>query len=88
MISTRNESILKVDRYKRYNQIRDVLKGHKEGLTAREIAEKLNYIERNATAPRLTELEKMGEVKVIGAKYDCKTNRTVAVYALGVKEND
>lgn len=68
----------------RYMQILDRLStGNK---TAKEIAVELFELglipstERNYTAPRLTELEKMGFVKVIGKK-KCKwTGKQVAVY--------
>ena len=54
--------------------------------TAKEIAVELfelGYIpstERNYTAPRLTELEKMGYVKAIDKKKCEYTGKTVAVY--------
>lgn len=54
--------------------------------TAKELAVELfelGYIpstERNFTAPRLTELEKMGFVKVIDKKKCEYTGKTVAIY--------
>lgn len=59
-----------------------MLREYNEGLTAREIANKLGYIERNATAPRLTELCGMGKVEAIAKRRDEITGKTVAVYAL------
>ena len=68
---------------KRYEQILDRLDKPK---TAKEIAVELFELgiipstERNYTAPRLTELERMGFVKVIGKK-KCKwTGKQVALY--------
>ena len=67
----------------RYIQILDRLD---EPKTAKELAVELfelGYIqstERNYTAPRLTELEKMGYVKAIDKKKCEYTGKTVAVY--------
>lgn len=77
---------IKPKRKKRYEQILDrLMTGTK---TAKEIAVELFELElipsteRNYTAPRLTELEKMGLVKVI-EKTKCKyTGKTVAVYEI------
>lgn len=67
----------------RYIQILNRLN---EPKTAKELAVELfelGYIpstERNYTAPRLTELEKMGYVKAIDKKKCQYTGKTVAVY--------
>ena len=67
----------------RYEQILDRLDKPK---TAKEIAVELFDIgiipstERNYTAPRLTELEKRGIVKVVGKKKCKYTGKMVAVY--------
>lgn len=67
----------------RYIQILDRLE---EPKTAKELAVELfelGYIpstERNYTAPRLTELEKMGYVKAIDKKKCEYSGKTVAVY--------
>lgn len=59
-----------------------------EGMTAREVAEIMHargvipYPVRQATAPRLTELERVGVVEVTGKKLDEQTGRKVAVYRL------
>ena len=74
---------------KRYEEILDrLMSGPK---TAKEIAVELFELdlipstERNYTAPRLTELEKMGLVKSID-KTKCKyTSKTVAVYEITTK---
>lgn len=70
----------------RYKQILDRLcSGNK---TAKEIAVELyelGYIpstERNYTAPRLTELEKMGYVKVVDKRKCQYTGKQVAVYRM------
>ena len=69
---------------KRYEQILNRL-GNRE-MTAKEIAVELfelgmtNTTERNTCAPRLTELERMGYVKVIGKKKCEWTGKMVAVY--------
>lgn len=79
---TRRESLEKVDKQKRYFQIRNVLKNNKNGMTAKEIATVLGFPERNYTAPRLTELVSKGEVETIGKEYDPETNRNVTLYKL------
>lgn len=70
----------------RYNQILDrLLTGTK---TAKEVAIELYDLglipstERNYTAPRLTELEKMGYVRVIDKKKCDYTGKNVAVYEI------
>lgn len=70
----------------RYEQILDrLMTGVK---TAKEVAVELFDLEiipsteRNYTAPRLTELEKMGLVKVIDKKKCQYTGKTVAVYEI------
>lgn len=68
---------------KRYEQILNRLDKPK---TAKEIAVELFELgftpstERNYTAPRLTELEKMGFVKVIDKKKCEYTGKKVAIY--------
>jgi hypothetical protein len=67
----------------RYDQILDRLDKPK---TAKEIAQELYEIglipsnERNYTSPRLTELGKMGIVKVVGKKKCNWTGKMVAVF--------
>lgn len=77
---------IKQKRKIRYEQILDrLLTGTK---TAKEIAVELYELgiipstERNYTAPRLTELEKMGLVQVIDKKKCDYTGKTVAVYQI------
>ena len=80
-IPTRKE--IKEKRQKRYEQILDRLDKPK---TAKEISIELyelgytNTTERNTTAPRLTELERFGKVKVIDKKKCDYTGKMVAVY--------
>ena len=90
MISTQVESLQKLDRQQRYNMILDKLSEiYPEGMTAKELANTLGFIERNATAPRLTELEKKYKrVKTNGTRYDEKTNRNVAVYVLNKEDTN
>lgn len=89
MKTTQIESFLKLDRTTRYNMILNLLKQYNEGFTAREMAIMLFEIpDRNLVAPRLTELEKKGLVKVSGGRYDPITERTVSVYVLGGGENE
>ena len=83
---TRAESLNELDKTKRYEEIRYALKNEINGLTARELAKKLGSEERNYVAPRLTELTRKNEVKVISKRYDKKTKRNVAVYALNDKK--
>ena len=83
---TRAESLNELDKKKRYEEIRYALKNEINGLTARELAKKLGSEERNYVAPRLTELTRKNEIKVISKRYDKKTKRNVAVYALNDKK--
>lgn len=87
-LETRAESHEKVDKAKRYRQIKSVLKSRKKGLTAKEIAVimcKKGYIptaERNFSAPRLTELCEKGVVEPIGKTICQYTGKKVTVYQL------
>lgn len=69
-----------------YIRIMQELKGKR--LTAHEIADNLhkkNYItypHRQMVAPRLTELERMERVEVVGKKFDEETKKTVSVYSI------
>ena len=83
---TRAESLNELDKTKRYEEIRYALKNEINGLTARELAKKLGSEERNYVAPRLTELTRKNEIKVISKRYDKKTKRNVAVYELNDKK--
>lgn len=94
-LDTRGESHETVDKQKRYNQIIEVMERReffslatRVEMTAKEIAVAMcvkGYIptdERNFTAPRLTELCKMGKVEPVG-KVKCKyTGKTVTAYKL------
>ena len=86
-LETRSEAEAKVDKQKRYSQIKECLK-ECGNLTAKECAVIMmqkGYIptsERNFTAPRLTEMSKTGYVEPIGKKVCSYTGKTVAVYAL------
>lgn len=96
-LETRSESNETVDRQKRYSQVLECLyeanKGHERGLTAKEVAVMMmqkGYVptaERNWSAPRLTELGKMGKVEPIGKKICSYTGKKVSVWALREEAN-
>ena len=77
----------RVNKKKRYRQIREILSEHRE-LTAKEVATKMmekGYVptnERSWSAPRLTEMYQAGELALTGKKKDHATNRWVWMYAL------
>lgn len=84
-VATKHKAFVEIKPKKqvRYNQILERLDKPK---TAKELAVEL-YIdrlipttERNYTAPRLTELERMGLVEVVGKKRCQYTGKTVAIY--------
>ena len=85
-LETRHDAHEKVDKQKRYQQIIECLTGHQ--MTAKECAEAMRqkgYIptsERNFTAPRLTEMAKIGMVEPVGKKVCQWTGKKVAVYAV------
>src|SRR5574344_300674 len=82
---TRRESYIDIQpkRQVRYEEILDRLDKPK---TAKEIAVELYDLgiipstERNYTAPRLTELEKRGIVRVIGKRKCKQTGKMVSIY--------
>ncbi len=76
----------KINLLNRSNIIKQTLANFDNGLTARELATELHFVERNSTAPRLTNLVKKGEVIQVGKKYDKITKRLVTVYKLNLKE--
>lgn len=87
MLECKIESNESVDKETRYKQIKEILCGGKE-MTAKEIAVEMcnrGYIptsERNFTAPRLTELTRIGIVEPIG-KQKCEyTGKSVTVFKL------
>jgi len=87
---TRHDSHEKVNKEKRYMQIKEVL-GDRV-MTAREIAVELfkrgytNSMDRNNSAPRLTELVDKCEVEIAGKKFDEQTGRNVAIYKIIAKQ--
>jgi hypothetical protein len=88
MAECRRDAHDTVDKNKRYRQIKQILKTHKRGLTAKEIAV-LMYrkgltpnTDRNNAAPRLTELCENGFVEPIGKKLCKYTGKKVTVYQL------
>lgn len=85
---TKIESNNKTDKQTRYREIIDLLEKYPEGLSARMIAYKLGYRERNATAPRLKELKDKNIVEICGETWDRITERNVAVYKIKEATND
>lgn len=84
---TRKESYLNLDSETSTKHILEVLKCGK-ALTAREVSvilyEKklIPYPVRQATAPRLTELEAAGVIEAVGKVYDEESKRNVAAYRI------
>lgn len=87
---TRHDSNEKINKEKRYMQIKAIL-GDKK-MTAREVAYELykrgytDNLDRNNAAPRLTELVDKCEVEVAGKKFDEQTGRKVATYRIIAKQ--
>lgn len=86
---TRRESNEKVDKKKKYEQIKYLLSRFPEGLTAKELSEqafKLHYTRsnhRDEYAPRLTELSQKGVIGLLdNPKWDDESKRWVTVYIL------
>lgn len=83
---TRAEAHEKVDKNRRYQQILETMDFYNIPMTAKEIAVDMRnkgYIptdERNFTAPRLTEMSKMGLVEPCGRKMCRYTGKNVTVY--------
>lgn len=79
---TRKESYENLDSATIRKCIVEILK-YSSGYTAREIAVKMyGKADRQAVAPRLTELAAEGIVEAYDKKKDIVTGRTVAVYRL------
>lgn len=87
---TRHDSHEKVNKEKRYMQIKEIL-GSRE-MTAREVAAELfkrgytTSTDRNNAAPRLTELVDKCELEIAGKKFDEQTGRNVATYKIIAKQ--
>lgn len=85
-LETRSEAETTVDKQRRYKEILECLR--EKDMTAKECAVAMmnkGYIptsERNFTAPRLTEMSKIGMVEPIGKKKCSYTGRMVAVYTV------
>jgi len=83
---TRHESYetIKPKCHKRHSEILSILDGKQ--MTANEIAmelynqDKTPYFERNYAAPRLTELEKDGKVRIVGKRPSKPSGRMCAIY--------
>lgn len=74
---TRLESYLKTECSNREKLILSALT---KPMTARQVAQSLGFTERNAVAPRLTEMVDKGWVEIAGKAYDKVSKRNVAVY--------
>jgi len=76
------------DKQKRRKDILFILSNSTKPLTAMEIAEdlfvmgKVNRVDRNAAAPRLTEMCQDGTVEPVGKKRDKYTGRMVTCYQI------
>lgn len=87
---TRHDSHEKVNKEKRYMQIKEILSD--KVMTAREVAVELfkrgytTTTDRNSAAPRLTELVDKCEVEIAGKKYDTQTGRNVATYKIVARQ--
>lgn len=91
-LECRAESNELTDKQKRCKDILWILKCHKKPMTAMEIAYLLNNyglsrFERNAAAPRLTEMCQMGIVEPVGKKKDKWSNRMVTCYQIRSEVN-
>ena len=88
LAETRREANESVDRKTKYLQIIEILTDAKEAMSAKEIAVEMykrKYIpttERNFSAPRLTELSKMGITECVGKKECEYTGHPVGVFEL------
>jgi len=87
-LECRAEAHEKVDKQKRRKDILMIMSHNKEPMTAWEIAYKLFFngkisrLDRNATAPRLTEMCKDGTVEPVGRKLDMYTGKNVTCYQI------
>lgn len=90
-LQTRAAAEAKTDKETRKRQIMELLSGG-WFMTASDIADHLYMYgytktsERNAAAPRLTEMVKDGTVEVVGTMKDLSTGRRVSVYKLTGEE--
>lgn len=93
---TRDEANKAVNRKKRYRQIIGILREYDclEGLSAKHISN-IMFLrgliptdERNFTAPRLTELSKLGVVEPVGKDYCPFTGKKVSLYKLRDEATD
>lgn len=85
---TRRESYMQVDTKLRYAQIKEILKEHKEPMTAKEVAVEMHRkgfvptSERNFASPRLTELVNKNEVEICKKRLCQYTGKTVCTFKL------
>ena len=88
LLETRGESHESVDKSKRYEQILEILSSNHKPLTAKEISVLMynkgySYSdERNVSAPRITELLKMGKIDCVGKKICQYTGKKVGAFVI------
>lgn len=90
MLKTQIESLIKTNQIsgKRKSLIKSYMRLNSRDYTARELSEEMyedGFIktpERNQVHPRLNELIKAGQVKIVGKKYDANMDRMVSIYHL------
>lgn len=86
-LECRNDSHEITDKQKRRKDILWLMRNHNDPMTAMEIAYLLSQyglsrFERNAAAPRLTEMCQDGTVEPVGKKRDKWTGRMVTCYQI------
>ena len=82
MEESKDKELLKRTFISRETKILMLLQKNPKGLSARQLAYMLGYTERNATAPRLTKMKKIGQVISAGKVKDMITKKSVTIYKL------
>lgn len=91
LIETKAESELKVNKKNYYNYIIEILNDVNKPLSAKEIAVEMKRRgftktdERNAAAPRITEMMQKGWIECVGTKKCQYTNTQVGVFMIRQK---
>jgi len=89
------QTITKETRLASWEKIRETLNARENRIfeilltgskTAEEVAEvladDLGYYDRNAAAPRMTEMERRGVLKIIGKRQSRRSRKNIAVYSI------
>ena len=89
------QTVTKETRLASWAQIRETLNARENRIfeilltgskTAEEVAEvladDLGYYDRNAAAPRMTEMERRGVLKIIGKRQSRRSRKNIAVYSI------